>query len=57
MSVTESDCAKGMKSASGGTQTFQVQNKSGKVGEVNLVNNAAASSAKSRRSDRGPRLK
>ncbi|HMT20614.1 MAG TPA: iron permease, partial [Promineifilum sp.] len=40
VSVTESDCAKEWKSASGGTQTFQVQNKSGKVGEVNLVNNA-----------------
>lgn len=40
VSVTESDCAKEWKSASGGTQTFQVQNKSGKVGEVNLVNSA-----------------
>jgi len=40
VSVTADSCAKEWKSASGGTQTFQVQNKSGKVGEVNLVNSA-----------------
>jgi high-affinity iron transporter len=40
ISVSDGDCAKEWKAGSGGTRTFQVSNKSGKVGEVNLVNSA-----------------
>lgn len=40
VSVNDNECAKEWKSASGGTQTFQVENKSAKVGEVNLVNSS-----------------
>lgn len=40
VSVTDDDCAKEWKAATGGTQTFEVTNKSDKVGEVNLVNSS-----------------
>ncbi len=40
ISVTATDCAKEWKAGSGGTHTFQVQNKSGKAGEVNLTDSS-----------------
>jgi high-affinity iron transporter len=40
--VTSSSCASGWTSASSGTQTFDVDNESGKAGEINLVNAAGA---------------
>lgn len=40
--VTGSACASGWHSASGGTQTFNVDNESGKAGEVMLVNAGGA---------------
>ncbi|HTJ66632.1 MAG TPA: iron uptake transporter permease EfeU [Actinospica sp.] len=40
--VTGSACAPGWSSAASGTQTFDVDNESGKAGEINLVNAAGA---------------
>lgn len=40
VSVTAGDCAKEWKAGSGGSRTFQVQNKSTKAGEVNLVDSS-----------------
>ena len=40
--VTSSSCASGWTSATSGTQTFDVDNESGKAGEINLVNAAGA---------------
>ncbi|MCQ4083182.1 FTR1 family protein [Streptomyces sp. RB6PN25] len=42
VTVTQTTCAKDWTSAHAGTQTFEVENKSGKAGEINLVNSAGA---------------
>ncbi|WP_037577852.1 iron uptake transporter permease EfeU [Phaeacidiphilus oryzae] len=42
VTVTKSSCAKDWTEAHAGTQTFKVDNESGKAGEINLVNSAGA---------------
>ncbi len=42
VSVTDSSCASEWKSATAGTRTFAVQNKTAKAGEINLVNSGGA---------------
>ena len=42
VSVTDSSCASEWKSATAGTRTFAVQNKTAKAGEINLVDSGGA---------------
>lgn len=42
VTVTDSSCASDWKSGRSGTQTFQIQNKTGKAGEINLLDAGGA---------------